>query len=355
MHVPKVMKAVICPTTGPISVLQIQQTEVPVPQSGQVLIKILGFGINRAGQIESQFRPELQESNEFLEMFTRQGHSPGVQFPRIIGIECIGTVAAHHAPAPGTAGLPIGTRVATCMGGLGREIPGSYAEYVCVPAENVRLFLQTSLPVATLASLPEMFQTTWGALVKGLDFKRGESLLVRGATSSIGICAIQMARYLGASRIGSTTRSEARTGMLKDHGADEVYVDDGSIEADVSASSAGKFDKILELVGTTTLRDSARCAVEMGTVCMAGIQGGEWELTEFSPFEFLPNRVRLSVYGGGPDDFRACPWEELIQAVEHGKIKVPVTVFRLDEIQKVHEILESGGGGAKLVVVISED
>ncbi|KAF4878316.1 Zeta-crystallin [Colletotrichum siamense] len=338
MHVPKVMRAVICPTTGPISVLQIQQTAVPVPQSGQVLIKILGFGINRA------------------EMFTRQGHSPGVQFPRIVGIECIGTVAAHHTPAPGTAGLPIGTRVATCMGGLGREIPGSYAEYVCVPAENVRPFPQTSLPIATLASLPEMFQTTWGALVKGLDFKRGESLLVRGATSSIGICAIQMARYLGASRIGGTTRSEARTGMLKDHGADEVYVDGGSIEADVSASSSsGKFDKILELVGTTTLRDSARCAVEMGTVCMAGIQGGEWELTQFSPFEFLPNRVRLSVYGGGPADFRACPWDELIQAVEDGKIRVPVQAFRLDEIQKVHEILESGGGGAKLVVVISED
>ncbi|KAJ0337398.1 hypothetical protein COL154_006023 [Colletotrichum chrysophilum] len=337
MLVPKVMKAVICPTTGPISVLQIQQIAVPVPQPGQVLIKILGFGINRA------------------EMFTRQGHSPGVQFPRIIGIECIGTVAAHHAPAPGTAGLSIGARVATCMGGLGREIPGSYAEYVCVPAENVRPFPQTSLPVATLASLPEMFQTTWGALVKGLDFKRGESLLVRGATSSIGICAIQMARYLGASRIGGTTRSEARTSMLKDHGADEVYVDGGSIEAGVSASSAGKFDKVLELVGTTTLRDSARCAVEMGTVCMAGIQGGEWELTQFSPFEFLPNRVRLSVYGGGPDDFRACPWEELIQAVEDGKIKVPVKGFSLDEIQKVHEILESGGGGAKLVVVISED
>ncbi|KAI8299032.1 hypothetical protein K4K61_011012 [Colletotrichum sp. SAR11_59] len=288
-------------------------------------------------------------------MFTRQGHSPGVQFPRIIGIECIGTIAAHHASAPGTSGLPIGTRVATCMGGLGREIPGSYAEYVCVPAENVRSFPQTSLPIATLASLPEMFQTTWGALVKGLDFKRGESLLIRGATSSIGICAIQMARYLGASRIGGTTRSEARSSMLKDHGADEVYVDGGSIEADVSASSGGKFDKILELVGTTTLRDSARCAVEMGTVCMAGIQGGEWELTQFSPFEFLPNRVRLSVYSGGPDDFRACPWDELTQAVEDGKIKVPVQAFRLDEIQKVHEILESGGGGAKLVVVISED
>ncbi|KAF9872444.1 zinc-binding dehydrogenase [Colletotrichum karsti] len=310
---------------------------MPVPQAGQVLIKILGFGINRA------------------EMFTRQGHSPGVSFPRIIGIECIGTIAAHHNSLPKDGTLKIGTRVATCMGGLGRQIPGSYAEYVCVPIENVRSIPQTNLPVATLASLPEMIQTTYGSLTSGLDIQPSDRLLVRGGTSSIGICAVQMARYLGASFVAATTRNSSRVKMLRDHGADEVYVDNGDIASEMSAKNAEGFDKVLELVGTTTLRDSLRCTKEKGTVCMTGIQGGEWELAQFSPFEDLPNRVRLSVYAGGPEDFRRCPWEQLVKAVEKGEIKVPARAFRLDEIQTVHEILESGGGGEKLVVVVAED
>lgn len=290
-------------------------------------------------------------------MFTRQGHSPGVSFPRIIGIECIGTIVTHHAPAvPAADRFPIGSRVATCMGGLGRQIPGSYAEYVCVSSENVRLIPPTSLSIATLASLPEMIQTTYGSLTAGLDLKRGESVLIRGGTSSIGLCAVQMARYMGASHVASTTRSKKRFQMLKDHGADDVFLDDdGTIEAQVAGSSKGKFDKVLELVGTTTLRDSLRCANEGGTVCMTGIQGGEWELDKFSPFEDLPNRVRLSVYSGGPEDFRACPWEDLVRAVEAGKIQVPVKAFKLEEIEKVHETLESGGGGEKLVVVVSDN
>ncbi|KXH67820.1 zinc-binding alcohol dehydrogenase domain-containing protein 2 [Colletotrichum salicis] len=287
-------------------------------------------------------------------MFTRQGYSPGVSFPRIIGIECVGVIVAHGNFAPDATRPPIGTRVATCMGGLGRQIPGSYAEYVCVSAENVRALPAASLPIETLASLPEMLQTTYGALVQGLDLKRGESLLIRGATSSIGICAIQMARYLGVSRIGATTRNEKRKYMLKSYGVDEVYVDSGNIRAEVVESTGGRFDKVLELVGTTTLRDSLKCAVERGTVCMTGIQGGEWEVSKFAPFEDLPNRVRLSVYSGGSDDFRACPWDELVQAVEDGKIKIPTRAFSLDEIQKVHGILESGGGGEKLVVIVSQ-
>lgn len=240
------------------------------------------------------------------------------------------------------------------MGGLGRLIQGSYAEYTCVAETNVRPIPPTNLSIGVLASLPEMMQTTWGSLVQGLDFKHGESLLVRGATSSIGICAIQLARRMGARRIAATTRSKSREQMLLHCGADEVYVDDGGIADQVRKSDKGSFNKVLELVGATTLRDSLNCVVPKGTVCMTGIQGGSWELEKFSLFEDLPNRVRLCVYGGGPDDFMMMPWEALIQDVEAGGIKIPVKEYKLDEIQKVHDILEKGGGGAKLVVVVAE-
>jgi NADPH:quinone reductase-like Zn-dependent oxidoreductase len=240
------------------------------------------------------------------------------------------------------------------MGGLGRQLPGSYAEYACVIDKNVRPIPSTNLPVRTLASLPEMMQTTWGSLVTGLDFKAGESLLIRGATSSIGLCAMQLARTMGAARIGATTRSAGREQMLRDSGADEIFVDNGVIADQVAQSTKGGFDKVLELVGGTTVRDSLKCTVAGGTVCMTGIQGGSWELEKFSLFEDLPNRARLCVYGGGPDDFMAMPWEELVRDVEAGKIKIPVREFKMDEIQKVHEILEGGGGGAKMVVVVAE-
>ncbi|KAI1205594.1 putative zinc-binding oxidoreductase [Annulohypoxylon truncatum] len=337
---PKTMRAVICTATGPVSVMEIRDVPLPTPQPGQVLIKVLGFGINRA------------------EMFTRQGHSPGVEFPRIIGIECIGVVAGYPAAETvesKSARHAVGTRVATCMGGLGRQIPGSYAEYTCVSEANVRPIPATDLSVGTLAALPEMLQTTWGSLVAGLDLRPGESLLIRGATSSIGLCALQLARKIGAARIGATSRSTEREELLRQNGADEFFVDGGEIAKDVARSARGGFDKILELTGTTTLRDSVKCAVSKGTVCMTGIQGGEWEMEKFSPMGDLPNRVRLCAYGGGPDDFMALPWEELIREVEAGKVKIPVREFKLEDIREVHKILESGGGGAKMVVVVSNE
>ncbi|OTB02665.1 hypothetical protein M426DRAFT_322428, partial [Hypoxylon sp. CI-4A] len=199
-----------------------------------------------------------------------------------------------------------------------------------------------------------MLQTTWGSLVSGLDLKPGESLLVRGATSSIGLCALQLARKIGASRIGATSRNPEREKMLRDGGADEVFIDGGNIAEDVARSAKGGFDKILELTGTTTLRDSLNCAAPRGTVCMAGIQGGEWEMEKFYPISDLPNRIRLCGYGGGPEDLMVLPWEELINDIEEGKIKIPVREFKLEDIYTVHEILESGGGGTKMVVVVSD-
>ncbi|KAF7528758.1 hypothetical protein G7054_g10055 [Neopestalotiopsis clavispora] len=362
-RLPQTMRAAVCDKTGPVNVLQLRDIPVPSPGEGQVLLQVLGFGINRA------------------EMYTRQGHSPGVTFPRIIGIECIGIVVAYHDTASQrTIKYPLGTRVgrsalkgltclkgiltgklsATCMGGLGRQIPGSYAEYTCVAEANIRPIPPTNLPISVLAALPEMLQTTWGSLVQGLDLKAGQSLLIRGATSSIGLCAIQLARRLGASRIAATTRSREREQMLRNAGADEVLIDDGKIADHVRNGSGsgsdckGPFNSVLELVGATTVRDSLKCVVPKGTVCVSGMQSGEWVVDNLDLFMDLPNRARLCVYGGGPEDFMMMPFEALIRDVEAGRIKIPVRNFQLDEIQKVHEILEAGGGGAKMAVIMDE-
>ncbi|EGX96192.1 zinc-binding oxidoreductase, putative [Cordyceps militaris CM01] len=330
MDIPATMRAVVCETPGPVSVLQIRHVPVPVPEPGQILIKVLAFGINRA------------------EMFTRQGHSPGVQFPRILGIELVGRVAGYATGE--VAPIPIGTLVATCMGGLGREIPGSYAEYACQSCQFVLPFPDISLDLATVAALPEMLQTTYGSLTEALSLQPGESLLIRGATSSIGLAGIQLAKYLGASRIGATSRSAGREALLRSSGADIVYVDDGSVAKKIPTEE--QFDKVLELIGTRTLKDSILCLKPKGTVCMTGIQGGEWAFSDFSPITDLPQRRRLTSYGGDQHDFMSMSWQELISAVKDGKINIPIRQFNLDQIQDIHTILESGGGGHKMVVVI---
>ena len=105
------MRAAVVREPGPPEVLRVEERPVPSPESGWVLIKVKAFGINRS------------------ELFTRQGHSPTVKFPRILGIEAVGVVES----APGGEFQP-GQTVATAMGGMGRQFDGSYAEYTCLRA-----------------------------------------------------------------------------------------------------------------------------------------------------------------------------------------------------------------------------
>lgn len=289
-------------------------------------------------------------------MYTRQGLSPDVPFPRVVGIECIGVVAGYHS-STASPPVPVGQRVATCGGGIGRQLSGSYAEYLCTSQDNIRRIPATkNLSIAELAALPEMTQTAWGSLTAGLDVQRGESVLVRGATSSIGLCALQLLKKLGAGRIGATTRSPAREAMLRAAGADEVFIDTGSIAAAVASSPGGAYDKVLELVGTSVVKDSLLCVRPQGIVCITGMQGGEWLLNDFDVFTLVCTiRARLTCYGGIEPDWMGMPWEEIVKDVDEGRIKVPVRAFRLEDIQQVHELQESGGGGAKFAVVVAEE
>src|SRR5437764_12658020 len=138
------MKAIVVEHPGPPDVLQLRTLPRPEPRSGWVLIRVKAFGLNRS------------------ELFTRQGHSPGVKFPRILGIEAVGLVEE----APGGE-FRKGDAVATAMGGMGRQFDGSYAEFTCVPAAQVHA-LKSSLPWDLLGAIPEMLQTAWGSLFKSL-------------------------------------------------------------------------------------------------------------------------------------------------------------------------------------------
>ena len=322
------MKAAVTVNTGNPDVIKYLEVPVPEVKSGWVLIKVKAFGLNRS------------------ELFTRNGDSPGVEFPRIQGIECVGIVEEDPSNT-----YKKGQQVAAIMGGMGRFFDGGYAEYTLAPLEIIFPF-KSNLEWEILGAIPEMFQTVSGSLNLALEIEKGETLLIRGGTSSIGMLACQLAKAKGLTVL-STTRNAQKSQALLDNGVDHVIIDNGTVKEQVKKIYPQGVNKVLELIGTRTLKDSLKCIVPKGMVCMTGILGSEWTMKEFTPMGDIPSLGRLTVYMGESKNLSKELLQEFIDEVENGSIKLNIDkVFQLNELAKAHEYMEANKAKGKLVVKV---
>jgi NADPH:quinone reductase len=321
------MRAVVLDGPGPPGALVIRDIPVPEPKFGWVLIRVFAFGLNRS------------------ELHMRLGLAEGVTFPRVPGIEAVGMVAQ----CPGGEFAP-GQQVAALMGGMGRAFDGGYAEYTCVPASQVVPF-RSGLDWAVLGAVPEMLQTAYGSLHVGLDAQPGQSILIRGGTSSVGMATAGLASQRGMTVL-ATTRDPAKGAALTKAGADHVLIDDGQVAPQVRWLFPDGADNALELVGTPTLPDTLRSVRVHGVVCFTGMLSNQWTVRDFYPIEYLPRGVRLAAYGGGAADLPPGLLQGFLDNVAAGSAAVPIgRVYRFDQIVQAHSDMEANQVSGKLVVL----
>ena len=316
------MKAIVISEAGGPE--KLQYTDVPTPQvkPGGSLVQVKGFGINHS------------------EIFTRKGLSPDVQFPRILGIECVGIITQ----TTDNTRLPVGQKVISIMGEMGRQFDGSYAEYVLLPNEQIYP-VTTNLDWATLATLPETYYTAYGSLLN-LRIQSGDKVLVRGGTSGVGTAFVNLVKAKDPQiHIAGTTRSHDKEQLLIQSGYDEVILDqDGKLQ------TTEEFDRVLELIGPATIQDTFQHVYEGGIVCSTGQLGNQWYLEHFDPImDIAANGYLTSFYSGNVNQRKI---DDLLRYVEQYDVQVkPEKIYSLSEVPEAHRYLASHNSLGKVIVL----
>jgi NADPH:quinone reductase-like Zn-dependent oxidoreductase len=311
-------------------VLRIEERELPTVVPGWVLVRVRAFGLNRS------------------ELITRAGGSgDAVKFPRVLGIECVGEVLEGGDLSPGQTFVG-------AMGGMGRDYDGGYEEYALLPNAQV-IPVRSTLSWSDLGAIPETFGTAWGSL-ETLKLVAGQTLLVRGATSSVGMAATTLAKDLGVRVIG-TTRQESKRAALLANGCDDVLIDDGKIGARVRDIVPPGVDALLELVGPATALDSYAALKTGARACLTGFLDAAWDGVARMKAEAARLGIAFAQFGSNVIDRASYggTFQTIVDGVESGRYRVNLDrTFPLTAIADAHRYMEANLATGKVVGLTNE-
>jgi NADPH2:quinone reductase len=323
------MRAILRKQFGGPDVLEIREIPEPEPKAGHAVIQVKAFGINHA------------------EKHMREGE--WAEIADVSGIECVGVVQS----CPGGE-FAVGSKVAALMGGLGRTINGSYAEYTRAPVTNVAS-IESNLSWAELAAIPETYATAWTCLFRNLEIAKGQTLVIRGATSSFGQAALNMAVNARV-KVIATTRDRERFPKLEALGASRVEVEGPDLSKRIA--EAKKLDAVLDLVGNSTILDSLDMLRRGGRACLAGWLGGLDPIHDFNPLLQMASGVYLTFFGSfvfGKPGFPVSdvPLQSIAADIAAGRYQAkPSRVFQFENIREAHRVMDANQANGKMVVVI---
>jgi NADPH2:quinone reductase len=332
MTIPKTMRAVEITQPGGPDVLKIGTRPVPQLTPGEVLIKVEAAGVNR---------PDVMQ---------RTGHypvPPGAS--DIPGLELAGKIVAI---TDGVNAFRVGEAVCALVQG------GGYSEYCAAPAPQC-LPIPKGLSAIQAASLPETFFTVWSNVFDRAGLKRGESFLVQGGSSGIGVAAIQMVKAFGHTVFATAGSAEKCEACMK-LGADRaINYKTEDFAAVVKEATGGRgVDVILDMVGGDYVERELKCLADDGRIAVIAFLGGTRATINLG--EIL--RRRLTISGSGlrprPVEFKGAIAKNLREKVwpliEAGKIKAVIhKTFPLAEAAKAHELMESSAHIGKIVLTVN--
>ena len=329
MKIPETMRCCVIDQPGGPEALQLGERPVPQAKNSEVLIKVAAAGVNRADTSQ------------------RKGNYPvPAGAPDILGMEVSGTVAAL---GPGVSDWKPGDEVCALVVG------GGYAEYCTAPAANC-MRIPKGLSLVEGASLPETFMTVWSNVWDRGQLATGESLLIQGGSSGIGVTAIQMAKALGHT-VYATAGSDEKCAACEKLGADRAinYRTEDFVEV-VKQLTAGKgVNVVLDMVAGDYVERELKCLDLDGRLVLIATLGGTSGPVNFSDVM----RRRLTVTGSAlrprSIDFKAAIAGNLLKniwpQIEAGRIRTVIhKTFPLADAAAAHRLMESSQHIGKILL-----
>lgn len=326
------MRAIEIAQFGAPQVLQLAERPDPVPGAGEMLIRVSASGVNR---------PDVLQ---------RKGHyppPPGVS--DLPGLEVAGTVAGGDAAALAEAGFALGDRVCALVAG------GGYAELCVAPIAQV-LPAPAALTDVEAAALPETFFTVWQNVFEIARLRSGETLLVQGGTSGIGVTATLLAKALGA-RVIVTAGSDDKCAACLQLGADHAvnYRTHDFVEEVKRLTDGRGADVVLDMVAGDYVAREVQCLAEDGRLAIIAVQGGT--RSAFDAGLVLRRRLQItgSTLRARPVAYKArlaaALRERVWPLIEAGRVKPVIhRVFPAAQAAQAHALMESGAHVGKIVL-----